>query len=264
MRMMRTSLLAVASIAAIMMASVSTASAATYVFTYSGTVSSGYDYTGDFGAAGGDLTGKDFKAVYTLTYPSANVVSDFQDFAQHQVYGGSAYGSATSSPVSAAITVNGVTQTIAGGYTGQAYLANYLGNNNGNFDLIQNDAVDYVDNYDQATDSKIFIYNVAQNSYKSYLTNFLGSNSFDQNLDIPVNEGEPFGYFRLNQSITDYTSGIFFQHHDSFAYMNTDHISLSSALPEPNIWSLMIIGLGVVGMAMRAKRRRGIVGVGYA
>lgn len=92
------------------------AEASTYLITYTGTVTSGYDQTGVFGNGQSNLTGKEFNAVYTLNYP-APVASETNDGTRREIYSGSVY-SAASVISSVALSINNVTQTIEGPISG--------------------------------------------------------------------------------------------------------------------------------------------------
>ena len=89
------------------------------VFTYTqrGHVDSGTDDYGFFETIGTDLTGLAYTATYTYSTPAPD--SYFvDDGVSQKLYGGKVYGN--TGPVSATLTINGRTLSIAGGNYGQA------------------------------------------------------------------------------------------------------------------------------------------------
>jgi hypothetical protein len=109
-----------AAAAALALIGVASPASATMVrVTYTGTVSSGYDYAGGvFGPPNTSLTGDPYTASYlfdttlgiTLSSPNLNYA-----------YGGSAYGAVPSPSLSAVLTINGGTLTMVGSYISDIY-----------------------------------------------------------------------------------------------------------------------------------------------
>src|SRR6202158_901486 len=108
----------------VMLGGASQASAAIMDVTYTGTVSSGIDTLGIFGAAGANLAGSSWVATYTF---DTSLGHSYSSSNYNEIYGGSFYNN-TSPVLSSMVTINGVGQAVGGSYAGVVY-----GVNNGGF-----------------------------------------------------------------------------------------------------------------------------------
>lgn len=221
------------------------AAAATMQAVYTGTVTGSYDQTGVFGGPGSSLDGAAF--TMTFRYDTTQGATDDGGYYQ-QLYGGAAYG--TTSPFFyAALTINGVTQTLDLNYYSlvQLHDASAIG---GTQTETLHQAVDYFDD------------GLTQDYANFYA--YLGS--IDGSLGVPLDLTQPFtaDFDPLNG--THYGSG-YFQLHDydygtntytEYAYGNLAPtrvvVTAVSAVPLPAGLPLLVFALG--GLAVAARRRR--------
>jgi hypothetical protein len=206
------------------------AQAATYIITYQGTV---------YGSYGSSLDGLGFTAVYTLTdpLPGAILYGDGSTYAA--TYGGSYYSAP--SPVSATLTINGITRAFSGDEQNYAEQYNDYG---GSFDEVRH----------YSGDIKVingsYVSNYIQNYISSYSNDFLSSIDYTSPLSYTVQAGDTgYGYFRFYAPDGGYANG----------YLNSTSVTiaaLAGGVPEPATWALMILGFGLVGGVLRRQRRR--------
>jgi hypothetical protein len=236
-----------------------TLSSATIVtYTYTGTVSSGYDQTGDFGAPNTNLAGDSFTAVFTYDTTKGNPFNSVT-FDTSYLYrsGGTGFWSHLgSNPLTAVLSING------------SPFSNFigLGNDLGQNYLMQQTAPltpyiftqQFVQTYD-GTAAK-YAENDVSNTASRYVYMNLSSagTGISPVLDTPnslvINGGSPVsgdGYF------ADYNYecvGGCNNNYDNYA--NLDPTSLTiSGVPEPSAWAMMILGfLGLGFLAYRKKR----------
>jgi len=216
------------------------ASAATYLITYTGVVTDG-SATGAFGLHGDDLTGRSFKAVYKLTFPTPGTDTFVSDQISY-IHGGEA--NSDPSPQSAELTINGVTETFLGNWWGWAYRQDFFPTYGG-YDDVENKVVDYVSN------GSIF--------RSSYMYNYVSSNI--HNILTTTKLSEPFAYNVLPGDVDNSEFWITTFDFDKLAYQYavghfaTQRITATS-VPEPMTWSMMIGGFGLVGFALRRQHRQ--------
>ena len=208
------------------------ASAATILITYTGTVSSGTDETGVFGAAATDLTGKAFTSVYTLNYPTSGAI-DVSGTSVHEYYGGTAYASNSVSPLSAQITINGVTKSLSGTFGGFHYLST-LASPSG-FAQIS----DIVFGSDQNS--------VVSNYIDSKVSNITDTLNLADALQYTVKSDKEGGGFVFSEDGNNAAIGFFKE--------SSVTIESVGAVPEPATWALLLIGFGMVGATLRIRRR---------
>ena len=222
-----------------------TADASTYLVTFQGVVADGYDLTGLFGGDPAVTTdieeGTAFTAMFTLNDPSPGSLVETDGTTFYRSYGGTNYGLGVPGPLSATLTINGITQSIAGNTLGIVYKANNL---NG-YDEFLYDAEDTVQDSLDFVDDYLQIYGF------SNLNNIFDS----VNLGDPVNyafgaDDALTGTFQFSRS--DEGTG----NYSRFAYgsLRPQSITiapLESAVPEPATWALMLVGFGLIGGAMR-------------
>lgn len=236
---MRTNLLA-AAFAAGALATGGPAAAAKYVLTYQGVVASGFD-SGLFGIVG-DLAGQDFTAVYTIdtATPGATLLtgagtSDLR-------------GSGAASPVSATLTINGVTRTF-GALSGVVY---EMDGPTSGFGLDSQTA--------GARDSETICASPGVDCVTYERSLFFGVGSFGQDLsDGDVTTPPPGATY----TPSDFAFGSFSDYQvvepgnpqstrasATFRFQNLT----VAAVPEPSAWALMIMGFGATGAALRRRR----------
>ena len=208
------------------------AAAIVKVATYTGTIGSGTDASGLFTAPGTDLAGYSYVARYT--YDRALGAYQVTDGATYDFsFGGTVYGPGVSSPtISAAITINGVTKSIAGTFYGNAQTSNY--------NAVVHEGDYYFD--DGVTTRLSYIFNT---------DTLNAAASLDQNWGPVAQSGTGGGFMYV--SVYEYATGSLLEY--AFASLNADGTySVGNAVPEPSTWALMIAGFGLVGTAVRRRK----------
>ena len=221
------------------------ATAKIYLATWTGTLvgPNSYDISGVFGPAATSLAGLPYRVTYRMddALPGApfTLYTDPQGF-KSSLHGGAQYGT-TAVPVTATITVNGVTVFIDGSS--------------------QSDAVQVHHYYDQ-----VLHYAFNPNSFVTEAalafepTEFLTSEDLRTPLDVdltrlPLPQGGGFGIHIPNPNNAygyDWASG----------EARAEHLTISSAgaVPEPAAWTLMIVGFGLLGVVLRRRETSLAVG----
>jgi hypothetical protein len=242
--------------------SASAASATILTITYSGSVNQGDDETGVFGLAGQSLVGQTFTAKF--------VVDTAKPGALHQtdVWYDMFYGNGAASPVSGALTINGVTETFGSYYGYDNRFDHSL--QPGCDPSICNDAnfTQGAQNFDQQLEEE------AGNYVRYFQTAFLsaGGNSSDGTVHgiahVPVNYSGPpvtlggfaeiYDYSEIlgENSKTTIRKATAYLLVTSVTTQNlTPGLDLPSAAPEPSAWALMITGFGMAGTTLRRRNR---------
>ncbi len=212
---------------------------ATYTGTLTGSNANSYDATGIFGAPTTGLGGLPFKAVYTIddALPGAILFSG--------IFGGSIYGSYVEGgaqyntpalPVSATVTINGVTRAIVGSSQSIAQVQNNTYTNA--FLHYVNGGAGYV------------FFHVNTYPDQPYPTgDFRAPLSYDLPDYDQVASGGGFSIYRNDATLYEYAYG----------QVRIQHVEIGLAptgVPEPVSWALMIVGAGMAGSVLRADRRR--------
>ena len=219
-------------------ASGSAASAAIFTATYTGTVSSGYDQTGEFGTAGADLAGLEFTSTYR--FDTSLGVDDVTGYYE-QNSGGSAYGTATPM-LDATLKIGAVTVHVPGGY--QGYSLSY---NDGNFGVIKNISKSFYS--DSSSNGGRYVYNyIYTNAAPTTISNGFSS------APSGTFSGFSDGYYQ--NSFYNYDTGYIYS---NYAHLVQDHVTISGAVPEPATWGLMLMGFGGLGAMLRRRRSRGVL-----
>lgn len=188
--------------------------------TYSGTVDSGYDNTGQFGAVG-DLSGASFVAKYLFDTSKGFTYADGRTA---YASGGTMYGN-DSPLIGASLAING------------NGLVAFGGNVQSQIYTFQDPS--FSEQFSGAEDNSSDVYNyVLDYSLQSF-----GSPSF-ASYDADVSTFQNGGYFS--------TPG-------AYGYLTNSHLAISSgAVPEPASWAMMVGGFGMIGGAMRRRQRTSV------
>jgi hypothetical protein len=187
----------------------SPAAAASWIITYTGHVSEGYDLTGEFGAANTSLNGAAFTSVYTLTEPTAGAVHyDGSGSSINQQY---TYGSNAENPLSANITINGVTKAIApGAYYGQAFQLDDV-----SIDQISHDVVEFGT---RSLSNRIY-----NSVYSNGTNNIFNSSDYHKSLNYTLQSGDSsFGLVEF-YSYNDITNETL---HNAYGNLKADAVTI--------------------------------------
>ncbi len=212
-------------------ACVASADAAILVATYTGTVSTGWDQTGLFGAPGGDLTGDAYIATYTIDTTRGFYETGVPTF--DELNGGSYYG--VSAPVSATLEINGITQSVAGNYLSVDFDTQYY---NGTADEVQ-------DRSSGAIYSDIYVWNSQYGITNSTVYGVLPLTTTWNLGGGTWSTSDPNTFQPLTVTYADFDGP------------GTLQISAGAA-PEPATWAMMLLGVFGIGGALRMARREGL------
>ena len=217
---------------------------------YRGTVTSGYDKIGLFGA-GLDLTGLAYTATYfiddvkatEIRYTSHDGYGSYY-YSKNNLYGGNDYVGLN--PISARLTIAGVTISIGGNDAGQSAKYDYN-------PYYYSGSLDYthtsLNEYSRKADGS----RIGNDALSSY--------AFTDNATITSSELRTADAYKVlpgkgasSYLRTDYATGDLV----SLQFNVTSFASGGvAAVPEPASWALMIGGFGIAGGALRRRAARG-------
>ena len=222
------------------------ASATVHHITYSGTVTSADDQTGEFGP-NPVLTGTAFKAYVAFDDAKQGATDEFDTWMD--VYG----GQDDSNPISAVVKINGVSRSIGStpGYDIKGYDSRY------DYSLMPGCA--------NACTLAGFQQVVEEDFYLDHITtkNYFGTIGQSQDGSISGLSHTPPNF---TSPPVDMTAVVYiFQWNDKkmlhYATVTAKIDSVSSAVPEPGTWALMVGGFGMTGGMLR---RRQMARIGFA
>jgi hypothetical protein len=212
------------------------ANAATLFATYTGTVSKGVDVQGLFGAAGADLTGDAFSATYTID-TDLGPVFPFTGGVQGAPAGTGVLAGTVSPIISASLNIAGITYTSQNfGYSGYfAYLDGF---------------------YPDATLGYQYNFATSVQLGVNQPIGVLNMQAFGTPADGVVTGAAPLTGFELPNN-TD-SRGLFTSAEDILQFSVQTFFfdgPVYIAVPEPDVWSLLILGFGGMGLALRRRYR---------
>lgn len=234
------------------------ARATQYLITYTGTVFDSDNRNGAFGIQG-SLDGQAFTAVYTLTYPTPGALErEDYDKTGRSIEGGAEYG--TPSPVSAMLTINGITLSFDGtydGFAGQSDQTLSLGS--GPSPRKPADQVDHRASYSSDANGHTIRQSISNAVYSDVnnivsTTDFTSSLNYLVDLSDDISTGQFIYYDYSAGAYQSYVSGQFLNSSVTIAPFVAPPPPLDS-VPEPSTWAMMIAGFGLTGFTMRRRRR---------
>ena len=226
-----------------------TANAATTIATYTGTIVGGSDNRGLFGLPG-SLVGKPVTVTYTFD-PSLGVY--YNKPSRNDNRGNNFTGN---SPILGVdIIVDGAKYSFdnSQGFIGQIIQGDISGGIK--YDQVAHSAQSYrcVNSCDPNLNFGDDVINSFGQSNVNDFVNGLDMSAFLDYTFTPEDNGG--GFFQLGK--TDYsTTNYDFYATADFKFSRVNIVQLSSAVPEPSTWMMVIIGFGLIGTAMRHKRKR--------
>lgn len=219
-------ILIAAPLAALALVWSSAASATILVATYTGTVSSGFDQIGLFGAPDSSLAGEAYVARYTYDTSLGVHDTSLPDF-DEVVGGGGCCGIA--SPISGTLTINGMTQSVFGTVEGFAVTEPL---NNFMEDLVH--------------DTNVGNNSTVDNTLQSFVVGYFPAN-IDGTLALRNVLNQGAAQFSIFNSLTGASI--------STSADLTGEGTVQIAVPEPSTWTLAILGLGGAGAMLRRRRQ---------
>jgi hypothetical protein len=245
------------------------ANAATFLITFTGTISEGHDTTGVFGAAGGDLAGKSYTSVYSV---SEWALGSFYRYGSTSI---DAYGvfseAASGFPSSFTMTVDGHGVSLESFTSTQKFIKTVLYNEDTvggkipAYDNVFAMALGHVETFDNVNG----VYGVATNLFLQDDNHLYGYGSTMLNADfqtgatayhaLPSDGSE--GSFQIGlydyrtQQLAWSVRALLHPETVSVAMFGTIIGVTPSAAPEPAVWEMMILGFAVVGGAMRRRAK---------
>jgi len=220
-------------IGAALVASISSAAEAATIVTatYQGTLNSGQDWSGVFGAAQADLTGAAFTAVFVMDIDQPTRV-----------------------------THPGVSDTVIGGGANSPYVAASITINNITFDFgpIDNGGVQVTaGNQSLNAFSQEDTDGVGIDFQLSMLGRFFGAPAIPSLLDTPFSTDVGLtqgSFFGINIFDWGTMQTVAAAHGDLAVNSVSATVSQTAAVPEPATWAMMILGFGAAGAVLRRGR----------
>ncbi|WP_235528295.1 PEPxxWA-CTERM sorting domain-containing protein [Sphingomonas sp. Leaf231] len=214
------------------------AMAAPATVTVTGTVMSGVDVGGQFGAAGTSLIGQPFSAIFTIDAASGSSMFETATSAN-------LYGTGPASPVSAVLTIGGGSYRFAGSYSGRARVNDTAGRGG-------TDAVEYfVEDTDFAlrpNDNTLL--SLGFDTLRDVLAGADFTNVDAAGLTLADNAK---GFVKIANR--DPVTGTFGAPTYADLAISTIRAQAAAPVPEPATWAMMLSGFALAGVALRRRPR---------
>jgi len=209
-------------ILAVVLGVASPAPAAKVLITYTGTVSDAFDTSGEFGVPNSDLSGLPYKVVFKLSPKPGTFIYNDGVF-------GITSGSGATNPLTATLYINGLSHFFT--QEGVASLTN--GSGLGSEDRVLHLVRPSVD------PGNGFIFQTIFSSDHD----FVSSSDYAHSLNYSVQPGDT----------VDGMFGIRGKDGPTGGFLSPEMITITSFVPEPATWAMMIAGFGLMGVALRRR-----------
>jgi len=210
-------------ILAVVLSVASSAPAAKVLITYTGTVSDAFDTSGEFGVPNSDLSGLPYKAVFKLSPKPGTFIYNDGVF-------GITSGSGATNPLTATLYINGLSHFFT--QEGVASLTN--GSGLGSEDRVLHLVRLSIDPFNGFIFQTIF----------SSDHDFVASSDYAHSLNYSVQPGDG----------VDGMFGIKGKDGPTGGFLSPETVTITSFVPEPGAWAMMIAGFGLVGGMLRYKK----------
>lgn len=213
------------------------AAAAPTTVTVTGTVMSGIDAGGQFGMAGASLAGRPFSAIFTIDQAAGSTLNETAT---------SSYlaGMGAASPISAVLTIGSASFRFAGSQNGLVRVTDAAGNGG------TDSAMFFVDDTDLSQKPND---NTLLSLGFDTLRNVLSSPGFTAVAVSDLNLSDNAkGVVKIANR--DATTGAFGTPTVADLSIETIRATVTSPVPEPATWAMMVAGFAMAGVALRRRR----------
>jgi hypothetical protein len=214
------------------------AAAAPATVTVTGTVMSGFDPVGTFGAAGANLAGQAFSAVFTIEAKPASTALGTDSSAY-------LFGRDAASPLSAALTIGSATYNFAGSFSGLARASDAAGQ--GGTDLLYY----MVEDTDPALlppDNTLFY--VGFDTLRDVIGQATYGAADVAGLSLADNAKGQVRIANRDAATGRYGASTF-----ADLAVTSIRAQMAAPVPEPATWAMMVTGFAMAGVALRRRRR---------
>lgn len=218
----------------VLLGQVSQASAAMVNITYTGTVADGFD-TGLFG--GSAIVGANFTATFKFDTSVTGTYINTSSPTNNYIVGGSAFLNSTAPGLSAALTINGITQSFTPSFDSQIFGSSNLVN--------------------QSTQSHI----AGSDNNNNLIEATVISNGvlLPPTIDVPFSYTVQPGDDTWQGDFHLYTLGLYSAQGTLNITSVTETVDGVSAVPEPSTWAMMVLGFCGLGWMTYKRKNRAVI-----